>query len=299
MEHNQKITVKVPAKVNLALDVCGLLPGGYHQLDMLMQAVTLYETLTLEKRSDGVLKLHCCDGQGRLSPDIPTDNRNLAWRAAELFFSSQNCVGGVELTVCKAVPSQAGMAGGSADAAGVLFGLNHLYQTGLTLSQLCALGQALGSDVPFCLTGGTARVGGRGEQITPVKPLPPCFLVAAMPHSGSSTPQGFARYDALPNPFHPDVPAAAAALQRGDLHGLCLLAGNALQQACATLETEEILTVLQAEGALAALLTGTGAVTYGIFETRPAAEQAAARLAQRFSPVFCLQPEARGPFLVP
>ncbi len=294
----QSITIHAPAKVNLALEVCGLLPGGFHALDMIMQAVTLYETIRLEKRPAGELSLECRAADGSLAPDIPTDFRNLAWRAARLFLDEAGVAEGVHLTVTKAVPSQAGMAGGSADAAGVLVGLNLLFETGLSTAQLCGLGEQLGSDVPFCIVGGTARVQGRGEKVMPAAQLPTCWLVAAMPHTGSSTPEGFARYDRYGSPFHPDVDACVAALTAGDLAALCKNAGNALQTACATGETETILEVLRRRGAAAALLTGTGAVTYGIFTDKAAAEAAAEELRKAFAPVFVLSPETRGPHAV-
>ncbi len=294
------ITVHAPAKVNLALEVCGLLPGGYHALDMIMQAVSLYEKIKLEKRPAGQVSLTCLAADGTLAPDIPTDSRNLAHRAATAFFEAAGVGGGVHITVTKAVPSQAGMAGGSADAAGVLVGLNLLYGAGLSTAQLCSIGEKLGSDVPFCIVGGTARVQGRGERVRPIAPLPECLLVAAMPHAGSSTPAGFARYDELGSTVHPDVDAAAQALEAADLAGVCRQAGNALQEACATEETHDILHTLQAAGALTALLTGSGAVTYGIFAPGQlqAAQAAAAALGQRYGQVFLLRPEARGPFAV-
>ncbi len=294
----QSITIHAPAKVNLALEVCGLLPGGFHALDMIMQAVTLYETIVLEKRPVGQLTMECRAADGGLAPDIPTDARNLAWRAARLFLDEAGIAEGVHLTVTKAVPSQAGMAGGSADAAGVLVGMNLLLEAGMTTQQLCALGEQLGSDVPFCIVGGTARVQGRGEKVTPIAPLPACWLVAAMPHTGSSTPEGFARYDRYGSPFHPDVDACIGALTAGDLAALCKNAGNALQTACATDETAAILQTLHVCGAHAALLTGTGAVTYGIFTDKTAAEAAAKELRRTFAPVFVLSPETRGPHAV-
>ena len=294
----ERITIHAPAKVNLALEVCGLLPGGFHELDMIMQAVTLYETVTIEKRPAGELAMECRAADGSLAADIPTDSRNLAWRAARLFLDETGIGAGVFLTVTKAVPSQAGMAGGSADAAGVLAGMNLLFEAGLTREQLCRMGEKLGSDVPFCIVGGTARVQGRGERVVPIAPLPHCLLVAVMPHTGSSTPQGFARYDRYGSPFHPDVDACAAALAAQDLAALCKNAGNALQTACATGETQSILDTLRAHGAAAALLTGTGAVTYGIFTDKTAAEAAADELRRSFAPVFVLEPENRGPFEV-
>ena len=299
----QKLTMLAPGKVNLALDVLGRRDDGYHELDMVMQAVTLYETVRLEKRPAGV-QLVCRSVDGALAPDVPTDRRNLAFRAAEAFFAAAGIPGGVFLDVTKSVPSQAGMAGGSADAAGVLAGLDILYGTHWTPAQLCAVGQMLGSDVPFCLVGGTARVQGRGERVRPLPPLPDCLLAAVMPQHGTATPDGFARYDAQGSTVHPDAAALETALAAGQLSGVCRAAGNALQQACATADTGTILRALRTAGAGAALLTGTGAVTYGIFAPQQR-QQAAAVLetlrqdtALAVRGAWLLAPEARGPFAV-
>ena len=299
----QKLTIMAPGKVNLALDVLGGRADGYHELDMVMQAVTLYETVRLEKRPAGV-ELFCRSADGALAPDIPTDRRNLAFRAAEAFFAAAGIPGGVALDVTKAIPSQAGMAGGSADAAGVLVGLDLLYETHWTRERLCAVGATLGSDVPFCLCGGTARVRGRGERVRLLPPLPDCLLAAVMPQHGTATPEGFARYDAQGSTVHPDAGALEAALTAGQLSAVCRAAGNALQQACATADTAVLLQALHAGGAATALLTGTGAVTYGIFAPQQRQQAAAVLEALRQDAALAvrgawlLEPERRGPFAV-
>ncbi len=290
------LTVHAPAKVNLSLAVRGIRPDGYHELDMLMQAVSLYETVILQKAK--AISLICRSADGALAADIPTDSRNLAFRAAQLFFKKAGIPGGVQLEIIKAVPSQAGMAGGSADAAGVLWGLNVLYGTNFSLSNLCEWGSDLGSDVPFCLIGGTARVKGRGELVKPLSPLTGCFLVAVMPPQGVSTPVGFARYDASPMPVQPDVDRCAAAICRQELSEVFTSAGNALQQACSGPDTANILHTLQLSGAKAQLLTGTGAVCYGLFDREDTARSAAALLSQKYPRTYFLQPESRGPHCI-
>ena len=144
-----RITIQAYAKINLLLDIIGKLPNGYHDLHMLMQSVSLCDTLTVEQ---GAHRLLCSD------PDVPTDERNLVWKAAAAFerATSLPC-GDFSVTLDKCIPSAAGLAGGSADAAAMLAALNVLHGTGLSTGELCRIGAAVGADVPFCLTGGTAH----------------------------------------------------------------------------------------------------------------------------------------------
>lgn len=285
------ITMLAPAKLNLALDVVGLLPNGYHALDMVMQAVSIYERITLQKGEGVSLRLP--------GSDLPADERNLAVRAARAFFAYTNLPGGVCLTVEKRTPVQAGMGGGSADAAGVLAGLCALYAPELGAArpspgELCALGAQLGADVPFALTGGTCRVQGVGDFLCPLPPLPACGFVILMPAAGVSTPAAFRAFDAVPAPFHPDVAALDAAVRRGDLPGVCAAAGNALE-AVSGAETPRLRRALRAAGARAALMTGSGAAVYGIWDTPEAAQAAAKTLAGQFGQVYAAAPVRGGP----
>ena len=182
-------TVKVlaPAKLNLALDVVGVLPNGYHDLDMIMQTVDLYETIILRKSQNLTLTLP--------GSRVPAGATNTAYKAALAFFHYTGLLAGVDMEIRKAVPVRAGMAGGSADAAGVLVGLNALYGAKLSMSELCAIGAGIGADVPFALVGGTCRVKGVGDLIKALPPMPECWFVVVMPSFGISTPEAFAKYD--------------------------------------------------------------------------------------------------------
>ena len=151
----KQVTVLAPAKLNLALDVVGLLPNGYHDLDMVMQTITLYERLTLRRAEEVQLRLP--------GSWVPVNEKNTAVKAARAFFRYTGLAGGVDMEIEKHIPVRAGMAGGSADAAGVLVGLNALYEARLSTSELCALGAGIGADVPFALMGGTCRVQGVGD----------------------------------------------------------------------------------------------------------------------------------------
>ena len=186
------VTVLAPAKLNLALDVVGLLPNGYHNLDMTMQAITLYERVVLRRSQNLSLTLP--------GSPVAANDSNTAIKAALAFFHYTGLLAGVEITIYKNVPVRAGMAGGSADAAGVLVGLNVLYGAKLSMSELCALGAKIGADVPFALMGGTCRVQGVGDVMKALPPCPDCWFTVVMPDYGVSTPEAFAAYDKVGSP---------------------------------------------------------------------------------------------------
>ena len=181
MRKQNVVTVLAPAKLNLALDVVGLLPNGYHDLDMTMQAITLYERVVLRRSPYLNLRL-----PGSL---VAPNNKNTAIKAALAFFHYTGLLAGVDITIYKNTPVRAGMAGGSADAAAVLVGLNELYGARLSMSELCALGASIGADVPFALMGGTCRVQGVGDLLKPLPPVPECWFTVVMPDYGVSTPE--------------------------------------------------------------------------------------------------------------
>ena len=207
----QSVTVLAPAKLNLSLDVVGLLPGGYHALDMVMQAVDLYEQVTIRRSQDLLVRAP--------GSRVPTGPKNTAYKAALAFFHYTGLLAGADITLRKAVPVRAGMGGGSADAAAVLVGLNALYGARLSMSELCALGASIGADVPFALMGGTCRVQGLGDLIRALPPCPACWFAVIMPGYGISTPAAFAAYDQVGSPTHPDCAAQEAAIRAGDLAG--------------------------------------------------------------------------------
>ena len=186
-ERKNAVTVLAPAKLNLALDVVGLLPNGYHALDMTMQTITLYERVMLRRSAGLSLRL-----PGSL---VQPNDKNTAIKAALAFFHYTGLLAGVDITIYKNTPVRAGMAGGSADAAAVLVGLNALYGAKLSMSELCALGAGIGADVPFALMGGTCRVQGVGDLLKALPPVPDCWFTVVMPDYGVSTPEAFAAYD--------------------------------------------------------------------------------------------------------
>ena len=280
------VTVLAPAKLNLSLDVVGTLPGGYHDLDMVMQAITLHETL--------VLRRSCYLNVRMPGSFVPVNEKNTAVKAALAFFHYTGLLAGVDITIHKQVPVRAGMAGGSADAAGVLVGMNELYGARLSMSELCALGASIGADVPFALMGGTCRVKGVGDLLKPLPPCPDCFFVVVMPSVGISTPEAFQRYDRMGSPLHPDCDRQEAAIRAGDLPGLCAAAGNALEHCSGATETPAIRALLDEHGALISLMTGSGAAVFGVFDAEDKAQAAAEALRARYKQVYLARPDRGG-----
>ena len=280
------VTVLAPAKLNLALDVVGLLPNGYHDLDMVMQAITLFERVVLRRSQTLSLRLP--------GSSVAANDNNTAIKAAVAFFRYTGLLAGVDITIYKNVPVRAGMAGGSADAAAVLVGLNALYGARLSMSELCALGAKVGADVPFALLGGTCRVQGVGDVLKPLPPCPDCWLTVVMPDYGVSTPEAFAAYDKVGSSRHPDCAAQEAAIRAEDLTALCAAAGNALEECSGAADNEAIKGLLCEHGAVTALMTGSGAAVFGIFETEAAAREAAEAAKARWPQVYVAQPDRGG-----
>ena len=204
----RSVTVLAPAKLNLSLDVVGTLPNGYHDLDMVMQTIDLYEKITLRRSHDLTLNLP--------GSFVPANDKNTAVKAALAFFAYTGLLAGVDMTIYKRVPVRAGMAGGSADAAAVLRTLRELVSPTLTDERLEQINANVGSDVPFCIRGGTQLAEGRGEKLTVLKPAPRFFVAVCKPDFPISTPALFARVDGVTITDRPDTDAMLAAIEHGD-----------------------------------------------------------------------------------
>lgn len=249
------------AKINLGLDVLRKRPDGYHEVKMIMQTVDICDELTLEKREEPGIALRI-EGAG-----LPADETNLAYRAAALLAEKKELGEGVSITLKKRIPIAAGMAGGSADAAAVLRGMNELFGLGYSVEELKKLGVTLGADVPYCIEGGTMLSEGIGEILTPLSPPPPCHLVVAKPDIDVSTAfvYGHLRADKLS--FHPDIDGMADALFRGDLKGITDRLGNVLE----TVTEREYPVIgrlkqkMRGTGAENALMSGSGPTVFGIY----------------------------------
>lgn len=277
------ICLNAYAKINWTLNILGTRDDGYHQMDMLMQSVDVCDTLWLEEdeslslRSAGAEEENAAS-DGLSSQAVMYDQSNLVYRAALALKQRFGVDRGARIRLQKRIPSGAGMGGGSADAAAALIGLNWLWGLGLDRQQLCAIGLTLGADVPFMLTGGLARVGGIGEAITPLSPAPRVPLVLMQPCGGLSTGKIFSAYDALAqgNIPRPDNTLAQAALLKGDLPALASAMNNVLEAVSlpARPALGEALSALRQAGAVRAMMTGSGSVVYGVFQTDQQAEAA-------------------------
>ncbi|OHV06293.1 4-(cytidine 5'-diphospho)-2-C-methyl-D-erythritol kinase [Mycobacterium talmoniae] len=253
------VTVRVPGKVNLYLAVGDRRADGYHDLRTVFHAVSLVDEVTI--RNADTLSLRVV-GEGAES--LPTDERNLAWQAAELLAEHVGRRPDVSITVDKSIPVAGGMAGGSADAAGVLVGMNTLWELGVPRHDLHVLAAQLGSDVPFALHGGTALGTGRGEELATVLARDTFHWVLAFGKSGLSTPAVFAELDRLRDvgspPGLPSPEPVLAALTAGDPHRLAPLLGNELQAAAVSLDPglRRALRAGVEAGALAGIVSGSG-----------------------------------------
>ena len=266
------ITVEAPAKINLTLDVLGKREDGYHEMKMVMQSVSLTDTLTLRTESGEGLELSSNLGF------LPLDKKNLAAAAAlRLQEATGARWGRLVIDLKKRIPVCAGTAGGSSDAAAVLRGLNQLCGLGLSLQELAEIGARVGSDVPYCVYGGTALAEGRGERITPLPPLPVCWILLAKPNFPVSTPEFFARLDHQRIRCHPDTTGVLAALETGDLPGVARRLFNVFEEVLPPRrrgQVEELKQLFLHYGALGACMSGTGPTVFGLFEKEEDAQEA-------------------------
>ena len=272
------------AKLNLTLDILGKREDGYHDLRMVMQSITLADTLTLEENQ----------GEGlRVSANLrflPTGEKNLAAAAALRFWEALGREPeDLDIRIEKRIPVCAGMAGGSSDAAAVLRALNQRAGEPFSPRELAKIGERVGSDVPYCVLGGTALAEGRGEMLTPLAPLPRCWVVACKPDFPISTPELFAQADRVKLRRRPDTAGLVTALEAGDLGGVARRMYNVFEDVLpARLYTRvaEIKNILIQCGALGANMSGSGPTAFGLFDRLEAAQEARACLAQRYRDTF-------------
>ena len=277
-------SVQAHAKINLTLDVTGRRPNGYHDVCMVMQSIGIHDIVTVSTGTGAqAIELtisHC---------DLPADNSNLAYRAAELFLRTTHKESdGIHIHIEKHNPIAAGLAGGSTDAAAVLVLLNDLYETGLTQEQLMEMGLKLGADVPFCIAGGTMLSEGIGEILTPLSDVPQAFVVLCKPPVAVSTPAIYQAIDGVEIVKRPDTPAMLDALRSGDLQAVSSQLYNVMQPITAQMhpEIDEICKTMREQGALHAIMSGSGPTVFGLFADKQRAEYTKQLLAQTYQEVF-------------
>lgn len=257
------LTLSANAKINLTLDILGTREDGYHEVAMIMQEISLHDTLSMGKINQGISLTIAIEGQ---KGTLPADESNLCWKAAALVQKEYNLQEGVEIHLTKRIPMAAGLAGGSADAAAVLNGMNHLFRLGMTEARLCELGARLGSDIPFCIMGGTMLATGRGEVLTRLPSFPRLSVVLAKPPVGVSTAWAYKTYDAGYDGPHPDNEAMLDAIHGGDAHKAAGLLCNVLE---GVTETEhpviaDYKRLMMEHGAMASMMSGSGPTVFGL-----------------------------------
>ena len=266
-----KTTQRAYAKINIGLDVLRRRADGYHEVKMIMQTVDIYDELVLERRKQPGIELRMDNS------DLPSGGDNLICRAADLLFREKKITEGVNISLTKRIPIAAGMAGGSADAAAALRGLNELFDMGYSLTELQALGVGLGADIPYCLAGGTMLSEGIGEILTPLPAPPAAHLVIAKPDINVSTAFVYGNLHADRLAWHPDIDGMIVALQKGDLDGITGRLGNVLETVTVKAHPviEQIKELLRKQGAENALMSGSGPTVFGIFKEKETAARAA------------------------
>lgn len=276
----EQIKIEARAKINLTLDVVGKRPDGYHEVAMVMQSIDLHDVITLTANSGGI-------EVSADHPDVPTGPDNLAYKAAEMI-RPDGFSGGVHIHIQKNIPMAAGLAGGSTDAAAVLTGLNRLWRLNKPLEELLELGSRIGSDIPFCILGGTALATGRGEKLTTLPPAPEMWLVLAKPPIGVSTKEVYGQFDLSLVGRRPDNGAMVRALKAGEPREITGNLVNVLESVTLRLypEVSDLKERLLKAGAQAALMSGSGPTVFGLVPDRQAAEQVAERLQEELPAVF-------------
>ena len=258
------IQMKALAKVNLGLDVIRRREDGYHEVKMIMQTLQLYDRITLEKRDT------CGITMETNLPFLPVNDQNIAYRAAKMMMDEFQIESGLHIKIDKHIPVAAGMAGGSTDGAAVLYGVNKMFHLGLTKGQLMERGVRLGADVPYCIMRGTVLSEGIGEVLTPVEPMPECYILVAKPPISVSTKHVYQNLKLDQIEKHPDIDGMINALKAQDLKGVTDRMENVLETVTIPEhpEIEQIKKQMMEAGALNAMMSGSGPTVFGIFDDK-------------------------------
>ncbi|MCQ2508085.1 MAG: 4-(cytidine 5'-diphospho)-2-C-methyl-D-erythritol kinase [Dorea sp.] len=265
-----RIELKAHGKVNLALDVLGRRPNGYHDVKMVMQSLEIYDDVSVEKTEEAGIVVTTN------RPDLPVDRSNLAYKAADMLLSEFGIQEGVKIHLEKHIPVAAGMAGGSTDGAAVLIGVNEIFELGLTEQELRDRGVKLGADVPYCIMQGTVLAEGIGEELSRLAPMPQCHVLLAKPPVGVSTKIVYEKLDSYEGYAHPDVDAVVGGLKEGNLAKITSNMGNVLEQVTADMypEITRIENLMKECGALNSMMSGSGPTVFGIYDKEETAMKA-------------------------
>lgn len=270
MREMNEIGLKAYGKINLALDVVRKREDGYHEVRMIMQTVKMYDYIKIKKSKEEGIRVYT-----NLS-FLPTDENNLVYKAAKLLMDEFNINQGIDIQLDKFIPVAAGMGGGSSDAATVMVGINKMFGLGLKKNELMERGVKIGADVPYCILRGTCLAEGIGEKLTTLKPMPNCYVVVIKPAISVSTKFVYENLKANELSYHPDIDGMISDIEAGDLRAVAGKLGNVLE----TVTEEEYPVIadikksLINDGAINALMSGSGPTVFGLFEDRDVAEKA-------------------------
>lgn len=253
--------LRAMAKINLGLDVLGERPDGYHEVRMVMQTISVYDVLEFYKKEEPGISITT-----NLS-FMPVDQRNLVWQAAELLMKERGVKEGLRVVLKKVIPVAAGLAGGSADAAATLVGVNRLFDLGFTEQELLDRGIKIGADVPYCLMRGTALAEGIGEKLTPLPPMPDCFVMIAKPGISVSTKTAYQTLDFAAVSRRPDIDGIIRFLEKKDLSAMSACMENVFEPGIIGKYPVigQIRGVMEKNGAIKALMSGSGPTVFGLF----------------------------------
>ncbi len=281
---SKSISIEAPAKINLFLDVLRKRSDGYHDLKMVMQTVSLYDTVHLFRTGAGIEVTCQC-------PGVPDGEGNIAFKAARLMFDHFRLTEGIRITIKKRIPAAAGLAGGSADAAAVMKGINRLFDLELDVRTLAQMGKEIGADVPFCIMGGTYTSEGIGEILTPLESFLQVPVVLVKPDFSVSTAYVFSKYGNSNCTYSKNIIRLQDAVQRHDIREVGSSLFNALEQVTAEEFTDigEIKTVLNEKGAAGSLMSGSGPSVFGLFEDEETAQSAFDILKNMYKDTYLLQ----------
>lgn len=269
------------AKINLTLDVTGKRENGYHDVKMIMQTVNLFDLIIVDKRKNGI------SVKSNLEY-LPTDERNIAYKAAKLFFEKSGIDAGVSIIMHKNIPVAAGLAGGSGNGGAVLVALNKLYDFPFTEEEIIDMSVTLGADVPYCIMGGTALAEGIGEELSKLPDCPKLNILLVKPPINISTPEVYREYDALEIVNHPDTEAMICAIKDKDISNICKNLSNTLEDV--TIKNNPVISGIKEKmiknGAKAALMSGSGPTVFGIFDSEADAKKSADSFYKQYKEVY-------------
>jgi 4-diphosphocytidyl-2-C-methyl-D-erythritol kinase len=280
----EKITINCPAKINLSLDVVGKKDNGYHLLETIMQNVDLFDEVTVKKSVEGI-NLYCKLAQ------VPCNESNTAYKAAKLIKDRYDIKSGIDIIIEKRIPIAAGLAGGSADAAGVIKAMNELFALNITLKDMMEIGVKVGADVPFCLLQCTAFAEGIGEILTPLKPLDGVWCVLAKPNISISTQEVYSKLKIDKIIKHPNTHEIKECIDKMDIEGIALKMTNVLE--AVTIDEnpviQELKNLMMEFHALGSLMSGSGPTTFGLFRDKASAEECYSKLRDSFEEVYLVK----------